>query len=66
MSDTWGTVYQMERDKAMGYDADSLRRKNARLRAALIEVAGLLSLMQLQDISAETAQVFADLGIVNH
>lgn len=35
MSDTWGTVYQMERDKALGNDAESLRLENARLRAAL-------------------------------
>lgn len=33
MSDVWGTVYQLERDKATGNDPDSLRRENERLRA---------------------------------
>lgn len=31
MSDVWGTVVQMERDKALGDDADSLRKENRRL-----------------------------------
>jgi hypothetical protein len=36
MSDeTWGTVYRMERDKALGDDPESLRADNERLRAAL-------------------------------
>ncbi len=32
MSDTWGTVYSMERDKATGNDPDSLRAEIRRLR----------------------------------
>ncbi len=42
MSDVWGTVYQLERDKATGNDPDSLRREIDRLRcmvAALTEAA---------------------------
>ncbi len=27
MSDVWGTVYQLERDRATGNDPDSLRRE---------------------------------------
>lgn len=32
MSETWGTVYQLERDKALGNDPETLRRENERLR----------------------------------
>jgi hypothetical protein len=41
MSDTWGTVYQMERDRALGNDRDSLLAEIERLRlnnASLVEV----------------------------
>lgn len=35
MSDVWGTVYQMERDKALGNDADTLRREAVSLKARI-------------------------------
>ena len=35
MSDVWGTVYRLERDKALGNDSESLRREIARLRRLL-------------------------------
>lgn len=35
MSDVWGTVYQLERDKSMGNDPESLRREIERLRLGL-------------------------------
>lgn len=35
MSDTWGTVYQMERDKALGQDADSLRKELSATKSVL-------------------------------
>ena len=35
MSDVWGTVYQLERDKATGNDPESLRRERDVARDAL-------------------------------
>ena len=34
-ANVWGTIYQLERDKAVGRDPDSLMREIARLRAVL-------------------------------
>jgi hypothetical protein len=42
MSEVWGTVYQMERDKALGQDADSLRTEIARLRVENWQLKGAL------------------------
>lgn len=42
MSDTRGTVFQLERDRATGNDPDSLRREIARLRAAHENISLLL------------------------
>lgn len=38
MSDVWGTVYQLERDRATGNDPESLRREVERMRAALLNI----------------------------
>ena len=35
MSEVWGTIFQLERDKATGNDPASLRAEIGRLRAAL-------------------------------
>ncbi len=46
MSDVWGTVYQMERDKATGDDPESCRRLRAALMRLANEVRATMSLAE--------------------
>lgn len=62
MSDTWGSVYQMERDRATGNDPESLRREIERLRTLLHDVETDLRRETVGgwDTSATTLERIAD------
>ena len=53
---TWGTVYELERDKATGNDPESLRREIERLRAALDQIRDCTSITHARALAKRAVQ----------